>query len=281
MSSYTPPPTPDMTAEEYLQQLMRQGFLAAAAIAHLIREVREGYIESDIPVGAYISWPGPGGHFSVEIADGPPVPARNYRCGVRSPAERADYLHERDQQRAPGGAGWVPSRTAQDFEPSGEQQPAAAPDVKAPEVVDEETPKPAPTATAAEEPLKTRSVEITEAKRQQGTLEPDITKWLLTDMTSSTAAGKQILSADAGLYYDAGKKQFPGVHYRELRRAFDGCPRAIGPGETAHSVEAGPVQAAAQAIVDRGLDRGLAFKISLRHSGFLHFAKTASQPWTV
>ena len=125
--SYTPAPSPDITGEEYLQRLMRQGFIAAAAIAHLIREVREGYIETDIPVGAYISWPDPDGHFSVEIADGSPVPAQNYRCHERSPTERADYLHERDQRRSPGEAGWVPSRTAQDFEPSGEQWPAAAP----------------------------------------------------------------------------------------------------------------------------------------------------------
>ena len=73
-------------------------------------------------------------------------------------------------------------------------------------------------ATAGEEPLKTGSVEITKTMRQQGTLEPVITKWLREDM-ATTADGKPFLSADAGLYYDACKKQFPGVRYRELDRS--------------------------------------------------------------
>ena len=83
-------------------------------------------------------------------------------------------------------------------------------------------------ATVGEAPLKTGSVESTEAKRRQGTLEPAITKWLLEDMTSSTTAGKQILSADTGIYYDACKKQFPGVHFRELRRALKVARKQLG-----------------------------------------------------
>ena len=122
-SSYQPAPS---SVEEYLQQLMQRGFIAAAAIAHLIREVREGYIDSDIPVGSHISWPDPDGCFSIEIAAGPPVPARNYRCRERSRAERIAYLHERDRQQSLGGAYMAPLRAAQDLEPSGEQPWMAA-----------------------------------------------------------------------------------------------------------------------------------------------------------
>jgi hypothetical protein len=35
---------------------------------------------------------------------------------------------------------------------------------------------------------------------------------------ATTVDGKPFLSADAGLYYDACKKKFPGVYYRELDR---------------------------------------------------------------
>jgi hypothetical protein len=215
-SSYQPAPS---SVEEYLQQLMQRGFIAAAAIAHLIREVREGYIDSDIPVGSHISWPDPDGCFSIEIAAGPPVPARNYRCRERSRAERIAYLHERDQRRALGGAGGAPSRAAQDVEPSSEQQPTAAPGVKAPEVVDEETPKPVPMATAAEEPFKTGAVEITKTMRQQGTLEPAITKWLLAGKTKPTPSGKPFLSANSMRYLAQCQKKFPGVYHHELKRA--------------------------------------------------------------
>ena len=77
-SSYQPAPS---SVEEYLQQLMQKGFLAAAAIAHLIREVHEGYIETDIPLGSYVSWPDPDGCFFVETAAGPPV-----RLGITAAA---------------------------------------------------------------------------------------------------------------------------------------------------------------------------------------------------
>ena len=177
-SSYQPLPS---SAEEYLQRLMRQGFLAAAAIAHLFREVHEGYVDTDIPIGAYISWPDPDGCFFVETAAGPPVSARNYRCRERSHAERLEYLHERDRRRALGGAGRAPSRAVQDVEPSGEQ-PAAAPGVKAPEVANEEVPKPAPMAAAAEEPLKAEPAKpMSGAPADAVSNEPDedgAAKWL-------------------------------------------------------------------------------------------------------
>jgi hypothetical protein len=217
--SYPPTPSPDITAEEYLQRLMRQGFVAAAAVAHLLREVREGYVETDIPIGSHISGPGPDGCFSVEIAAGPPVPARNYRCRERSRAERIPYLHERDRQRSLGGAGY----TAQDFEPPGAQQPTATPDVP------EEKPKPAPPmTTTGEEPLKTGSVEITKTMRQQGTLEPAITKWLLEDKTKPAPSGKPFLSANSMRYLAQCQKKFPGVYHHELRRALLDARQQLG-----------------------------------------------------
>jgi hypothetical protein len=100
-SSYTPAPSPDITVEEYLQRLTWQGFSAAAAVAHLVREVREGTIElkPQIPDGSHIVERD--GRFFVEIADDPPVSARNFICHVRSRAERLDYFDRLDSGADP------------------------------------------------------------------------------------------------------------------------------------------------------------------------------------
>lgn len=92
-------PRPDITVEAYLQRWTRQGFTAPAAVAHLAREVHEGYIAPPFPSGTHII--AMDGRFFVEAAYGPPAPATNYICRERTRAERIEFLYARDRPAAP------------------------------------------------------------------------------------------------------------------------------------------------------------------------------------
>ena len=71
------------------------GLPAHAAVAHLDREVHEGYIVQPFPNGTHII--AMDGRFFVEAAYGPPAPATSYICRERTRAERIEFLHARDR----------------------------------------------------------------------------------------------------------------------------------------------------------------------------------------
>jgi hypothetical protein len=104
-SSYTSAAEQDITVAEYLQQFMRGGGSAAAAVAHLYRECREGYIELRPSIDAIRIEPS--GEIVVEIA-GQSVSPQDCICHVRSRAERLDYFAQRDRQQRFNGAGLTP-----------------------------------------------------------------------------------------------------------------------------------------------------------------------------